>query len=257
MNRRTPAPHTSTFSVIAWVVGLLGCAALLWTVPVGPSPGSLVAGFDFAVWVEQTDPTEMAATLVRFGALAWTIWLSVVTLTGLALRAVGATTSAARLFERLPEVGRRAMRPVAGVALATTLAVGTTVPAGAQAEPSSGTDQIGARATATLTHVGDVGWPRYDYPVTPADLDDADVTPSDSTPSSQRPGGQSSWLVEKGDNLWTIAERTAPSGSDLNDVARHWLGIIDANRDSLPRPDDPDLIYPGMTIIIPSSDNSG
>ena len=257
MNRRTPAPHMSTFAVIAWVVGLLGSAAVLWTIPIGPSPGSLVAGFDVAAWLDRTDPTEMAATLVRFGALAWTLWLSVVTVTGLALRAVGAATSAARLFERLPEVGRRARRPVAGVALATTLTVGATVTAGAQAEPSAGTDQIGTRATATLTHVGEVGWPRYDYPVTPADLGDADVAPGDGTPSSQRPGIQGSWLVEEGDNLWSIAERTAPSGSDLNDIARHWLGIIDANRDSLPRPDDPDLIYPGMTITIPSSDNPG
>ena len=69
-----------------------------------------------------------------------------------------------------------------------------------------------------------------------------------------------SYSVVAGDNLWTIArDRLAKSSSGGSgkptnrEVANYWLQVIDANRYRL-RSGDPDLIYPGETIVLPPFD---
>lgn len=64
------------------------------------------------------------------------------------------------------------------------------------------------------------------------------------------------WRVEVGDSLWSIAEAVlrdthpgrAPSEQD---VARYWRTVVDANRERLAVPDDPDLLLPGQEILLP------
>ena len=63
--------------------------------------------------------------------------------------------------------------------------------------------------------------------------------------------------VGKGDHLWIIAQRhlEAATGTTQDDdtIARYWRRVIDANRDRL-RSGDPDLIYPGETVLLPPID---
>ena len=61
-------------------------------------------------------------------------------------------------------------------------------------------------------------------------------------------------VVVPGDNLWIIAERhleQVTGRSDVSDqrVATYWVVVIEANQ---VRSGDPDLIYPGEVIVLPS-----
>ena len=63
------------------------------------------------------------------------------------------------------------------------------------------------------------------------------------------------WTVEAGDHLWSIAERTlVADGSEPSEdeVAAYWLRVIDENRDVLADPDSPDLIFRGQVITLPA-----
>jgi nucleoid-associated protein YgaU len=57
--------------------------------------------------------------------------------------------------------------------------------------------------------------------------------------------------VRRGDNLWDIAAGQLAAHPDHTlTVREYWLLVIDANRDRL-RSGDPDLIFPGETIMLP------
>jgi len=68
--------------------------------------------------------------------------------------------------------------------------------------------------------------------------------------------GPATAVVEKGDHLWSIsaahlADRLtrAPSSAE---VTPYWREVIEVNRDRL-RSGDPDLIFPGETVVLPDS----
>jgi nucleoid-associated protein YgaU len=72
--------------------------------------------------------------------------------------------------------------------------------------------------------------------------------------------GQASHVVVEGDNLWTIAgdhlaeARSGGAGEPTTrEVAAYWLRVVDANARDL-RSGDPDLIYPGESIVLPPID---
>jgi nucleoid-associated protein YgaU len=85
------------------------------------------------------------------------------------------------------------------------------------------------------------------------------LPPIPSAPAEPAPetGGQASHVVVEGDNLWTIAgDRLAEAHSGgageltTREVAAYWLRVVEANAPNL-RSGDPDLIYPGETIVLP------
>jgi len=62
-------------------------------------------------------------------------------------------------------------------------------------------------------------------------------------------------IVEPGDNLWDLSEdqlavdlARAPADAE---VVPYWSDVIDANRDRLVDPDNPSLIHPGQTMVLP------
>jgi nucleoid-associated protein YgaU len=63
------------------------------------------------------------------------------------------------------------------------------------------------------------------------------------------------WVVEPGDSLWSIAEdvMTAPDGSTPNErtVSRYWQRLVEANRANLVDPDNADLLLPGQRLAVP------
>ncbi len=61
--------------------------------------------------------------------------------------------------------------------------------------------------------------------------------------------------VAPGDSFWTVALRltSARLGRPASDgeVLEPWLALIDANRDRLTDPEDPDLLLPGQVLRLP------
>lgn len=69
----------------------------------------------------------------------------------------------------------------------------------------------------------------------------------------QAPAGE--WLVEPGDHIWSIAERAlTDAGVDASDaaVASYSEAIVHANHDRLADAGNPDLLYPGQSLILPA-----
>ena len=59
-------------------------------------------------------------------------------------------------------------------------------------------------------------------------------------------------VVAVGDHLWKISSRHLKTATvETSDVATYWRAVIDLNRDDL-RSGNPDLIYPGEVISLPS-----
>jgi hypothetical protein len=70
-------------------------------------------------------------------------------------------------------------------------------------------------------------------------------------------GKEPPYPVRPGDNLWLIAKRhlAAARGDGAGEpsnreVAEYWVKVVEVNKDRLPSR-DPDLIYPGDTVILP------
>ena len=96
---------------------------------------------------------------------------------------------------------------------------------------------------------------------------DGDLTDGDLTDETAQPGGRSAdgapapagpsteRVVAEGDSFWSIAAdevgRSLGRAPLDREVADYWNGLIEANRDRLPDPSDPDLIVPGMRLAVP------
>lgn len=68
------------------------------------------------------------------------------------------------------------------------------------------------------------------------------------------------YVVQGGDNLWTIAARRIAEALDRpavrlgrGEVAHYWLRVVDATRDRIPSR-DPNLIHPGESVTLPPLD---
>lgn len=70
---------------------------------------------------------------------------------------------------------------------------------------------------------------------------------SDTVADTGGGGGQQTYVVEKGDNLSVISKR-------FYGKSKFWKQIFEANRDTI---ENPDLIYPGQTIVLPAIDTDG
>ncbi len=64
------------------------------------------------------------------------------------------------------------------------------------------------------------------------------------------------WIVRPGDHFWSIAEETLADAwgrTALSDaeIATYWRELVDANRDRLVEPGNPDLIWPDQEFVLP------
>jgi nucleoid-associated protein YgaU len=95
----------------------------------------------------------------------------------------------------------------------------------------------------------------YDETPTAVPVEEAGkADPSPATPTVAASAVASTWTVEAGDHLWSIAERTLGTDGSVpseDEVAAYWLRVIEVNRDTLVDPDHPDLIFRGQVLTLP------
>lgn len=232
------------------------------------------------------DPTRLLPWTADHGAVAAVAGtLRVLAVAGCVWTVATTTVLAATEVLRLPLAVRRAVAsvtPAAGrrlvrAAAAVTVAAGASTPQPALAAPTGPTASM--RTTTTLT----VGAPHDAPPILRRLPDDAagtttsttaapttttTVAPSPSPPATaptptpvttptpttaQTPSP--TWTVERGQHLWSIAEavvaeRTSAPPTDAA-VDPYWRALVAANRDRLPDPSNPDLVFPGTTLVLP------
>ncbi|MGI8574516.1 MAG: LysM peptidoglycan-binding domain-containing protein [Egibacteraceae bacterium] len=86
----------------------------------------------------------------------------------------------------------------------------------------------------------------------------APANPRPDHPSTvRRAARQAQWTVRPGDHFWAIAEAivtNARPDAGQEEVAGYWLRLVEANRQRLPDPGNPDLVLPGMMVSLPPLD---
>ena len=83
----------------------------------------------------------------------------------------------------------------------------------------------------------------------------AAVTPEMAAVHPAGPVPGQPWVIQPGDDLWNLATRAlgaGPGREATTEVGPYWLRVIEANRDRLPDPADPSLLFPGDTILLPA-----
>ncbi len=262
-----PAGWVALLLVLARAVDHLGSPAL--TVPLTSWDG-------LRAWTDAASPTEMAMALLRLAALAAIWYLLVATALVTATRVVQVRGLTAFTQRVTPGLVRQIAAGGGGLGLALGTVAGALPPPHLHAAPAAAVTTAtpppppapgpGAAsatmtreplpdpppATATMTRVGDPLLTSVTMTRT------ALVVPGPAPPGPAPPSaGATTWVVEPGDSFWSIAEDVVTSPGQAappeRDVSRYWRRLVDANRDRLVDPGNPDLLLPGQTLTLPAT----
>ena len=231
-----------------WVAGLGAAAVALHWAGAGPlAAPPLTQPGRWAAWLDGRDPLVAAFSLLRLAALGGLWYLAAVTVVGAGLRAAGARRLV-RVTDRLT-IGpvRRMLAGSVSLGLAASGVVAVAAPAmrlpAAVAQTSTTSTTSVPPATVTMHRLG----PADPLPVPPV----PEVTEI-STPAP----APASWTVKPGECFWTIAEEVLATqlGRHPTDaeIVPYWQRLIEANRSELAHRDNPDLIFPSQTFVIPA-----
>jgi hypothetical protein len=65
----------------------------------------------------------------------------------------------------------------------------------------------------------------------------------------------STWTIQRGEHLWYVAETVLATRRDhhpsTEETARYWRALVQANRDRLVDPENPDLVFTGQELVLP------
>jgi hypothetical protein len=277
-------PVHGAHSLLRLAVGagaLAGAAGLLWVAGAAiPGPGTL-DGPGLARWIEE-DPVVVAVAAVRVVGLALTGWVAPSAVVALAVHATGLRRRATlrRTVDRLclPTVRRLVHGAVGAATLSVAVlaqgatGAGAVAPAAAVAAPAAAEDAVTRRTPDDVAVMvalpggsAAVDGDGLDGPeVAPASaklrallvaLDPAPAPPPDAPGPTPDPRTATTWVVARGEHLWHVSEATLERhlGAPPDDAAvAAYLGrLIDANRDRLAVPDDPDLLFAGQELLVP------
>lgn len=265
---------------LAWVAGLIATVLVLHALGTGAlAPPPLRDRAALERWLDQRHAVVAALALVRVAGLGLAGYLVAVTALGLAARLTGvpALVAAADLAT-LPAV-RRLLGAAAGLSLTATtagLAGGDPLPATsgpaptidhrrtARSEQPHRPDEPGVHLTQRDVD-GRLAGPGRHHGLRPradpegsageADGDGTATMEVDEGLPPDPPSDRREWRVTPGQSFWEVAEAELTRSWDRTptdgDVGRYWSTVVEANRDRLASPTDPDLIFPGQVFTLP------
>lgn len=257
---RSGARVRASAALATWATTM---AVALWgLLRLGPHGGSppLAEPDAWADWFGARHPLDAAAAIGRLLAIALVVYL----LASTALELAGAVRrprhGAAHRRQRIGRV------PAFVATLVATAVASSPVGAAGPSAPDDPSNPI-APGQGAFMDVAPVEPPALPW-ATPPDSTSPDTTaPEYADPAEERPPESapapgaaaihpSTWTVQAGDHLWSIAERTLHRRLDRQptdaETAPYWRRLVDANRDRLVDPDDADLILPGQTLVLPN-----
>jgi hypothetical protein len=234
---RSVATVRRSLLLLSWVLALtalvVGMRVLGRGTLAGPPLGHPAT---WSRWATDRGAPDAAMALLRLAVQAVASYLLVATLFGVVVRLVRVRPLLAAADALTVPVVRRVVQAGLGAGLA-----------GAALVPS-GIAVAAIPAAPTTSAV----------PIAPGD---------DVAPVMQRldvavaPAQARTWTVAAGEHLWSISERILSDAwsrppSD-QEIAPFWREVIAENRDRLVDPDNPDLIFPGQVLLVPSPSAPG
>jgi hypothetical protein len=215
-------------------------------------------------WYERLGPATAVVAVVRLVAVGASAWLAMAA----ALQLVALTCAGASVRGLADAMSPPFLRSLACGAVSLSVTAGLTVPAAAgppenpagtavmvpldvttttstlppQPPPTSSTTTIaptttttGPTATATTAPIAPPARPAPPAPAAPA------------VPAHPNGPAADEVVVAPGDSFWSIAVDEA----DGREVTTYWRALIEANRDRLVHPSNPDLLYPDQVLRLP------
>ncbi|HKE77599.1 MAG TPA: hypothetical protein VKB57_28520 [Acidimicrobiales bacterium] len=262
--------------LVAWTALLLVLGRITLALGSGSLAIPLTSLHDLRRWTDETDPTDMAAALVRLVALALIAYLLAATVLAVVADLARAQGLAALSRRVTPALVRRLAAGGGGLGLALGAVVGTAPAPGlvGRAPPGPAALVAPEQPSATMTRLDDAGADSAtmtrlgDLPPDTATMQrDEPPLAAHTLPGPAPPAGfarasgdadGSTWTVAPGDSFWSIAaELVTPAGGPApteRQVARYWRRLIDANRGRLADPGNPDLLLPGQRLLLPPPD---
>lgn len=252
MARSTHPPHrAATLRLVGWFAAL--CCAVAFLTALGRGAlgvPSVLEPAAWGPWAASRDATVIAFAVLRAATLVVAWYLLGATLIGVLARSVRSArlVTVANLLT-VPAV-RRLLQSALGVGLATAaLTAGSAGSAGAG--PSQAHTVAAAAAPADPEAVE----------MAPLDDDAAVLVPVPPVPQSAQPAPPAQppteWKVRPGEHFWSIAEAVLGEDRDRpptdEEVAEYWERLVAANRSRLADRSNPDLLYPGQTLRLPST----
>lgn len=235
-----------------WIVALVATILVLNRLGSGQlSTPPLLDRSELQLWLDDRDAVVAAFAVIRLIGLALAWYLLVTTVVGLAAR-LSRIPALVRLADlaTLPAV-RKILGAVAGVGLTASAASLMAANLFPDQTPRAGGSGALADTQVVLERL-----PDGDEVILRRLPDAEDGTSTldvEDVPAQQRP---TTWTAVPGDHLWHIAEATLTDswGRPPTDgeVAPYWTGLVEANRDVLVDPANPDLIHPGQTFRLPA-----
>jgi nucleoid-associated protein YgaU len=200
------------------------------------APPPLTSAHDLSAWVGNRSTAEVVMAVIRLAARcsAWYLLVGVVLSLTARLVGWGAAVRVADLFS--PGPIRRALA-------AATVGVSAT----AFLAPAAGASPSGPRATGVVTMHR---------------LPDDGAAPTSGTapppaPPADMPPAADTWTIAPGENLWFVARDTLADAwgrsPTATEVTSYWKTLIDQNRDRLPDPGNPDLVFTGTVLELPET----
>jgi hypothetical protein len=249
------APPRASRSALGRSAGLLGWLAALVAIIAGFSAlgtGPLAAPpltepSAWSAWAAGREPLLVAFAVARLAVLATAWYLLGVTLIGAAARLLrwGRLVTVADVLT-VPSV-RRLLQASLGLGLATAALTAAPVADLTPTQPTIATAQLAASGDIS-TALGGAA---------------ATMTPMVEEPSTavmrvaEDDGGiPATWEIQSGQHLWSIAEDVLATAWQRPvseaEVTGYWAQLVAANRDGLVDPGNPDLVYPGQVIDLPT-----
>lgn len=217
-----------------------------------------------SVVVPDGQPVSLAFELLRRVALGAAWYVLALTCAGALARGLRAVSLVRALDAVTIAPLRHTIRAALGVGLAGALAVsGPAIAMAAPDDPPIVTlHRLSPSPTPTTTTTTTVVAPppatppltwAVDRPAPPAPPVAVHTASPPSRPEISP--GASVWQVRPGDCFWTIAESVLVTrlGRPVaeREIVPYWQRVIAANRARLPDTDNPDLIFPGQSFVLP------
>lgn len=245
--------------LLTWAATLAVAIAMFSALGNGPlAAPPLTTPSAWGEWAAAREPVVATVAILRVAVLAMAWYLVGVTTIGTVGR-VAQLASLVRVTDALSvPLVRRVLRTSLGVGLATAVVATAASGVGAPRADLPSMEPVAGGAGAELAPPG---MQPLDTPVENPDEDGgAPVPQAVEAPvvadAEAAPDDVATHEVRTGDHLWSIARDHLAAVTDAGpsdaEVWAHWRDVIDANRDRLVDPHNPDLLLPGQEVVLPA-----